>query len=177
MQTTGLFHNRKPGAFPLETGLNPEWLTGPRSFPAFITACIDGSYSDRAPDERLKLFLSALTWTDKQEEYQDFLEKQRTEAEEKQQKAETEADRQRKEAKRRATPRPTVCGNCGAAMPSDGELCPSCDHYAVWDDGRETYVFQKRFYFSGFAKAFRKKHRIANDNVADEDIDKYFREA
>jgi hypothetical protein len=62
-------------------------------------------------------------------------------------------------------------------MPSDGELCPACDRYAVWDDEQEKYVFGKRFGFSEFTKVFTKKHRIANDNMADEDIDKYFREA
>jgi hypothetical protein len=160
----------------LKTGLDSAWFTGPGSFPAYIAAYVDNAYSDKAPDERLKLFLSAMTWEDKQEEYRDFREKQKTQAGKK---AETEAERQRKEAKRKATPRPTVCGNCGAAMPSDGELCPACDHYAVWDDDREKYVFQKRFDFSRLAKVFRGKqgkHRIANDNVADEDIDKYFRE-
>jgi hypothetical protein len=162
----------------LKTGLDPAWLTGPSSFPAYIAAYVDNIYSDKAPDERLKLFLSALTWEDKQEEYRDFLEKRETQAGKK---AETEADRQRNEAMRRAAPRPAVCGNCGAAMPSDGDLCPACDHYAVWDDGQEKYVFQERFDFSGFMKVSRgkqrEKHRIANDYVADEDIDKYFREA
>jgi uncharacterized short protein YbdD (DUF466 family) len=165
----------------LKTGLNPEWLIGPGSFPAYIAACVDNAYSDKAPDDRLKLFLSALAWEDKREEYTDWLEKQKAEAEENRQKAETEAERQRKEAKCRATPLPTVCGNCGAAMPPDGELCPACDHYAVWDDSQEKYIFQERCDFSALAEAFRekmrKKHRIANDNVADEDIDKYFREA
>jgi hypothetical protein len=159
----------------LKTGLDPAWLTGPGSFPAYIAAYVDNAYSDKAPDERLKLFLSALTWEDKQEEYRDFLEKQKTQAGKN---AETEADRQRKEAKRTATPRPAVCGNCGAALPSGGELCPACDHYAVWDDEQEKYVFQKRFDFSRFVRVFRReqgKHRIANDSVADEDIDKYFR--
>jgi hypothetical protein len=160
----------------LKTGFNPEWLTGPCSFPAFIAAVVNnGSYADRAQDERLKLFLSALTWEDKQEEYKDWLEKRRTGADKKRREAETEAGRQRKEAKRAATSRPAVCGNCGAAMPSDGELCPACDHYAVWDDGKETYVFQRRFDFSGFAKAFRKKHRISNDHI--DDTSQYFREA
>jgi hypothetical protein len=161
----------------LKKGLDPAWLTGPCSFPAYIVAYVDNAYSDKAPDERLKLFLSAMTWEDKQAEYRDFLEKQETQAGKK---AGTETDRQRKEAKRISTPRPTVCGNCGAAMPSGGEMCPACDHYAVWDDDREKYVFQKRFDFSGFAKVFKGKqgnHRIANDNVADEDIDKYFTEA
>jgi hypothetical protein len=128
---------------------------------------VDNAYSDKAPDERLKLFLSAMTWEDKQAEYRDFLEKRKTQA--------------GKEAKRTATPRPTVCGNCGAALPPGGELCPACDHYAVWDNGQEKYVFQKRFDFSGVITASWKKqgqrHRIANDNVADEDIDKYFTEA
>jgi hypothetical protein len=147
----------------------------PCSFPAFIAAYVDGSYADKAPDERLKLFLRALEWEDKQEEYQDWLEKQKDQAEKKRQKEETEAERQRKEAKRKATPRPAVCGNCGAAMPSDGELCPACDYYAVWDDDQEKYFFQKRFDFSEFAKAFRKKHRSGNDNL--DDVSQYFTEA
>jgi hypothetical protein len=133
---------------------------------------VDNAYSDKAPDERLKLFLSAMTWDDKQEKYRDFLEKRKIQAGKK---AETESDRQRKEAKYGATLRPTVCGNCGAAMPSGGELCPACDHYAVWDDEQEKYVFQKRFDFSGFTNVFRGKqgkHRIANENVANEDIKK-----
>jgi hypothetical protein len=157
----------------LKTGFDPAWFTGPGSFPAYIAAYVDNAYSDKAPDERLKLFLSALTWEDKQAEYRDFLEKQRTQGGKK---AETEADRQRKEAKRKATPRPTVCGNCGAAMPSGGDLCPACDHYAEWDGEQEKYVFQKRVDFSEFTKVFKKKHRIGNDNMAAGDIDKYFRE-
>jgi hypothetical protein len=162
----------------LKTGLDPAWFTGSASFSAYIAAYVDNSYSDKVPDERLKLFLSALTWEDKQEEYRDFLEKRGIQAGKK---AETEADRQRKEAKRTATPRPTVCGNCGAALPAGGELCPACDHYAAWDDKQEGYIFQKRFDFSKVITVSWKKqgrgHRIANDNVADEDIDKYFREA
>jgi hypothetical protein len=162
----------------LKTGLDPAWFTGPGSFPAYIAAYVDNAYSDKAPDERLKLFLSALAWEDKQEEYRDFLEKRKTQAGKK---AGTETARQRKEAKRGAAQLPAVCGNCGAAMPSGGEMCPACDHYAVWDDEREKYTFQKRFDFSGLIKVFKKKqgqgHRIANDNVADEDIDKYFTEA
>jgi hypothetical protein len=158
----------------LKTGLDPAWFTGPGSFPTYVAACVNSAYSDKAPDERLKLFLSALTWEDKQAEYRDFLEKRKAQAGKK---AETEADRQRKEDKRRAAPQPAICGNCGAAMPSDGELCPVCDHYAVWDEEQGKYVFQKRFDFSGFVKTFGKKHRIANDNVDADDVSKYFTEA
>jgi hypothetical protein len=115
----------------LKTGLDPAWLTGPCSFPAAIAAYVKGRYSDKPSNERLKLFLSALTWEDKQEEYRDFLEKQRTRARKNRQKAETEAEQQRKEVKSRVTPQPTVCGNCGTAIPSGGDFCPACDHYAV----------------------------------------------
>jgi hypothetical protein len=158
----------------LKTGLDPAWFTGPGGFPAYIAAYVDNAYSDKAPDEWLKLFLSAFTWEDKQEEYRDFLEKRKAQAG---MKAETEADRQRKEARRRAAPRPAVCGNCGAAMPSQGKLCPACDHYTVWDDEQEKYVFQERLDFSGFVKAFKKNHRIANDQIDTNDVSKYFTEA
>jgi hypothetical protein len=156
----------------LKTGLDPAWFTGPGSFPAAIAVYINEQYPDKLPNERLKLFLSALTWEDKQDEYRDFLEKRNTQA---RKKAESEAERQRKEAKRGSTPRPAVCGNCGAAMPPSGDLCPACDHYAVWDDEQEKYVFQKRLDFSEFAKGFGKKHRISNDNLVG-DVSEYFRE-
>ncbi|MDR1250608.1 MAG: DUF6291 domain-containing protein [Treponema sp.] len=159
----------------LKAGLDPAWFTGPGSVPAYIAAYVNNAYSDKAPDERLKLFLSALAWEDKQDEYRDFLEKRKKQTGKK---AETESERQRKEAKRKATPRPTVCGNCGAAMPSNGELCPACNHYAAWDDEQGKYVFQERFDFSKFVEAFSKKHRhrIANDNAVG-DVSQYFREA
>jgi hypothetical protein len=65
----------------LNAGISPAWLTGPGSFPVAIAAYVNDQYSDKASDERLKLFLSALTWEDKQEDYRDFLEKWKTQTE------------------------------------------------------------------------------------------------
>jgi hypothetical protein len=155
----------------LKTGLDPAWFTGPGSFPAYIAAYVDSAYSDKAPDEQLKLFRSALTWEDKQAKYRDSLKEQEIQARENRQKAETEAERQRKEARRKSAPLPTVCGNCGAALPSGSITCQKCNHFAVWNDGQEKYVFVKGFVFPGRVKGVRKKHRIANDNAVEYDID------
>jgi ribosomal protein L40E len=161
----------------LKTGLDPAWFTGPGSFPAYIAAYVDNAYSDKAPDERLKLFLSALTWEDKQEEYRGFLKEQEIQAGENRQKAETEAEQQRKAAMRKSAPLSTVCGNCGAALPSGSITCQKCNYFATWDNKQEKYIFVKGVDFSELVKGVKKKHRIANDNAGEDDIDKYFREA
>jgi ribosomal protein L40E len=160
----------------LEAGLNPEWLSGPGCFPSFIAAFINEAYQDKAGYERTRLFLAALTWEDKQAEYQAWLGEQQAAAERSRKCEETEAERQRVATLRLATPKPVSCLNCGAGLPPDTDLCPKCDHYSRWDDESGAYTAQKRFDFSELTREFRKKHRISNDNVPAGDMAQYFRE-
>ncbi|GHV86252.1 hypothetical protein AGMMS50230_18600 [Spirochaetia bacterium] len=175
-RTLGFVISGKKARSLLESGINPEWLSGPECFPSFIAAFVSEAYQDKADYERKRLFISALTWEDKREEYQDWLEKQKAKAEKKRQKEEAESERQRKEALQLATPKPSSCLNCGAELPLDTDLCPKCDHYSAWDDETGAYVAQKRFDFAELMRGMREKGRISNDQIGDVDIDQYFRE-
>jgi ribosomal protein L32 len=161
----------------LKSGLNPEWLSGPEGFSSFIAAYVNETYQEKPDAERLRLFLSAMTWEDKQAEYGDWLEKRQVQAEQKQQHEETAAEQQRREALRLATPEPTTCLNCGSALPKNSRLCPACDHYTAWDEDAGAYTVQERFDFSSIITTFQQKHRISNDRADEADMDKYFTEA
>ncbi|GHV78753.1 hypothetical protein AGMMS49944_05440 [Spirochaetia bacterium] len=130
----------------LNTGIDPDWVAGPFSFLEYTAGIVRESYPEKPPAEMKKLFISALKWTDRREDYPEWRIRQISAAA-------AEQERHRKEAARANTPK--VCGHCEAPLqPEDRLVCPRCNWTFHFDENTEAYVFEEPIDFSTTFRAF-----------------------
>jgi hypothetical protein len=131
----------------LETRIDPAWLEGPFNFLEYTAQLIKTEYPDKPKKEKRRLFISALTWQDRRDEFPTWREQQTRSA------AAAE-EKRRKDQARSAVPE--ICGNCGATLAPDSRECPSCGWMSFFDENSGTWEFQKPIDFSVAFEKFRR---------------------
>jgi hypothetical protein len=114
----------------LRTGIDPSWLDGSFNYLEYAAEIINTEQANKPKHEQRKLFLSALTWSDRRDEYPAWREQQTGAA--------MAAEEKRRKDAARATV-PTVC-KCGTVLAPDSRECPSCnltyffnEESGIWD--------------------------------------------
>jgi len=127
----------------------------------------DPKYADKPYQEQKRLFISALSWEDFQDDYLEW----RVEAE---RKAATAAERKRIEQAK--ADKPKTCGNCGTALTLEGlrGFCPSCDYNFLFNEEKGEWESHAPFNFSEEFKHLKQDQW--STNVANDDTSQYFRE-
>jgi hypothetical protein len=119
----------------LETGIDLSWLDGLFNFLQYTAEIINDEFPNKPKAERRKLFLSALTWEDRREEFPAWREQQIKATAVKEVK-------QRKEAMRSSVP--ATCNHCGAALAPDSRECPSCGWAYEFNEEAGVYQFYEQ---------------------------------
>jgi ribosomal protein L40E len=135
--------------------IDPTWLPKPFSFVEFIASVIAERYCGKPPAEQKRLFISAFSWRDLQEEYPAWREKREQEVRVEQQQEEAEA-RKRSIAEARRN-RPAICGHCGAALAPESRACPSCGRVLRFDEEAAVWEFDEPLNFDSIREIFKSK--------------------
>jgi hypothetical protein len=125
----------------LGAGLDPAWISGPFSFPNFAADTVKELYSAKPSREQKRLFISAFSWGDLQEEFPAWRERRKQEVRAKQQQEEAKAEK-RRIAEARRNP-PATCGHCGAALAPESRDCPSCGWMCNFDADSGAWEFHE----------------------------------
>jgi hypothetical protein len=124
-----------------ENPIDPAWLEGPFCFTEFAADTVKEAYSDKAPAEQKRLFISAFKWEDLREEYPAWREKREKEDEAKQRQEAAETEERRKDEARRNPPE--TCVHCGAILAPDDRNCSSCGWMRFFNDESGEWGFQE----------------------------------
>jgi hypothetical protein len=129
----------------------------------------DPKYADKPGQEQKRLFISALSWEDFQDDYLEWREKT-------DRKAAEIAERRRIEQVK--ADKPKTCGHCGAALALEGlrGSCPSCNYDFLFNDEKGEWEAHEPFNFSeAFKEHLRQSH--ISVNAANDDTSQHFTEA
>jgi hypothetical protein len=144
-----------------KNNFSPAWYNGRFNFPEYIALRIkaDPRYKDKPDQELKRLFLSAFSWDDFQDEFLKWRSEQESRAE---RKTAADAERYRIDEARRNPP--VTCGHCGAALAPDSKECPSCKRMVFFNNESGTWEFQEPFDFKSMFREIQ-KNRSENREV------------